>query len=499
VRDRWRFDGGILAGRALVGALSLTSILTACGSGEGPIEVDGNPPSSPPLFGVIRWDAWLKGNEALGWVSRLLYTRYKHREPFYGWYSSGLDEEVEQDIVEREIAYAADAGVDYWSFVWYPEEGQPQAQIQEPFNHYMASPNHDRLKFAVILQAEWLAWPDLGWSRYEDSYLPYLTQLFADPQYVTVDGGRPVVMLFHSDQLPQERLDQLRNATSDSGLPAPYFVNVNMNVDSTRALGLDAVTSYGISGARPAGDQHCWAARAAADEKNWGPRRGVDTVVGLTPMADGRPRREAGLWSEQPTRLDWRKHLQNAFAWIDDHPKSISDPPLLLTYNWNEIDEGGPGIVPTKQEGTRYLDDLLAVRSGDTSGYVDVMNGNHCDLAQDEGWQTEFPVEGITGNRDSDEQIASQEGSLLHLTTEGEGFEWLGTLGPDRGQAEVRVDDGEWETVDLYAPEITRHALIHSVSELSPGEHDYQIRVLGSKQDDSSDVIVGVDEIRVQR
>jgi len=87
----------------------------------------------------------------------------------------------------------------------------------------------------------------------------------------------------------------------------------------------------------------------------------------------------------------------------------------------------------------------------------------------------------------------------MTLMTEGVAFEWLGTVGPDRGQAEVKVDDGESELVDLYAPALTRRAVIHSVSGLSPGEHSYQIRVLGSKHDDSSDVVVGVDEVRVQR
>jgi hypothetical protein len=472
----------------------------SCGVSEGPVEVDPSPPKSPPVLGVIRWDAWVKGNDALGWVSRSLYTQYKHREPFYGWYLAGLDDEgLEQEIVEREIAYAADAGVDYWAYVWYPEQGQPQAQIQEAFNHYLASANHARLKFTVILSTEWLAWPDAGWSKYEDVYLPYLTGLFADPQYLTVDGGRPVVMLFHTQLLPQDRLDQLVQATLDAGFPSPYFVNVNMHAESTVKLGLEAITSYGPSGARPSGDTHCWSAQAAADERNWGRLDDRDTVVGLTPMADPRPRGEYGFWVDQPTRLAWREHLRRGFDWAAQHPSLVSDPPLLLVYNWNELDEGGPGIVPTLQEGTRYLDDIKAVREQDASGYLDVLNGNHCDLGQDDGWQTDFPAEGITGNRDGDEQLASREGSELQLTTEGVGFEWLGTLGPDRGQAAVQIDRGDWEPVDLYAPEIVRRASIHSVADLEPGEHTYRIRVLGTKQGISSDSVVGVDEIRVQR
>lgn len=499
----WSYDGTVSERSRRAGALALASCLCvlACG---GRVEVTPEsqrprPPAEPPLMGVIRWDAWVKGNDALGWVARSLYGQYEHREPFYGWYLAGLEEDVEQDIVEREIAYAADAGVDYWSFVWYPEQGEPQAQIQEPFNHYLASPNHGRIKFTVILQAEWLAWPDLGWSHYEDTYLPQLTRLFADPQYVTVNGGRPVVMLFHSNKLPEARLAQLGQAIEEAGLPPAYYVNVNMNLDSVRTLRLDAMTSYGPSGARPSGDGHCWAAQAQKDERNWGPNKDVDTVLGLTPMADPRPRKEYGYWIDQPTRRDWRSHLQRSFDWVSAHPEAVSNPALMLVYNWNELDEGGPGIVPTLQEGTRYLDDLRAVRSGDTSGYLDVMNGNHCELVQDDGWQTEFPPEGIAGNRDSDEQIASKAGSLLRLTTEGVGFEWLGTKGPDRGRAEIKVDAGEWQMVDLYASEVTRRAVIHGVAGLASGEHEYQIRVLGSKVDASSGFVVGVDEIRVQR
>jgi hypothetical protein len=492
---------GWLRRSCLFSALALSSTLLGCGAAEGPIDLDRSPPEAPPLLGSIRWDAWVKGNDAMGWVARSLYTQYKHREAFYGWFTAGLeDEDEERQIMEREIDYAAEAGIDYWAFVWYPEQGtHPQAQIQEPFNHYLRSPNHDRVKFTVILQAGWLMWPDTSWSRYENEFLPYIVGLFADPQYVKVDGGRPVVMLFHTQKLPEERLEQLRQATIDAGHEPPYFVNVNMHLESTLKLGLHAVTSYGPSGANPRTMTHCWAAQAAADKRNWGPRESLDTVVGLTPMADPRPRRDYGFWIDQPTRQNWRQHLTDAFEWVRKNPKSVSDPPLMLIYNWNELDEGGPGIVPTKQEGTRYLDDIKAVRTGDTTGYLDVLNGNHCELEQDEGWQTEFPREGIAGNRDSDEQIASAEGSVLHLTTTATGFEWLGTTGPDRGRAAVRVDDGEWSTVDLYSPELTRRASIHSVSELEPGEHDYQIRVTGSKHEDSTDAIVGVDEVLVQR
>lgn len=69
-----------------------------------------------PLVGAFRWDAWMEGNDKRRWVAPSLYSRYSHRQPFYGWFSSNLDEATERDIVEQEIAFAAAGGLDYWSF-----------------------------------------------------------------------------------------------------------------------------------------------------------------------------------------------------------------------------------------------------------------------------------------------------------------------------------------------------------------------------------------------
>lgn len=484
--------------------LVLALALAGCGRSQLGIDAGEQPPPElptvrpEPLVGALRWDAWMEGNDKRNWVAPSLYSRYSHRQPFYGWFSSNLDEAVERDIVEREIAFAAAGGLDYWSFVWYPEQAKSQGEIQQPFNHYLASPNREQVRFTLVLTAGWLAYPNDSWSLYESDFLPAFARLFNDPAYLKVDGNKPVVMLFHSAKLPEERLEQLRQTSEDAGLDSPYFVDVNMNWPRAQELGLNAVTSYGPSGARPRPDENCFPELAARDVKNWGPRKGLQTVVSLTPMADPRPR-EYGYRVDQPTRRAWRQHLGRAFDWVRAHPDAVSNPALMLIYNWNELDEGGPGIVPTLQEGTRYLDDLWAVRSGDTSSYVDVMNGNHCDIVRDDAWIEDFPEQGIASNRDNDEQISATPGSVLTLTTEGVGFEWLGTRGPDRGQAEVFLDGQLLTTVDLYQEQVERHAPIHTLTGLPPGKHAYRIRALGSKVDAASAAWVGVDELRVTR
>lgn len=493
--------------RALAFAVAL--IAAACGSktalNTSVGRTESNSPrrsfrqgDSRPLVGAIRWDAWLPGNREYGWVSDPLYRRYRHRQPFYGWYTGDISDDVERDIVRKEIAYASAGGLDYWAFDWYPKQAEPQGRIQQAFEHYLALPDRGGVGFALLLQSKWLRYP-ASWSHYQSTYLPYFVELFADRDYVKVDGNRPLVFLFQSERIPPRRVDELREATTAAGFGLPYLVDVNMNVKSARRLGLDALSSYGPSGARLLnGRRHCWREQAARDERNWGPHTDLQTVVGLTPMADPRPR-EYGYWVDQPTRLDWRTHLRRAFAWIEANPSSVSNPPLLLIYSWNEIDEGGPGIVPTLQEGTRYLDDLRAVRSGDTSPYVDVLNGNHCEAVQTGSWTTDFPEEGIEGNRDGDEELATAPDSSLTVTADGTGFEWIGTRGPDRGQALVLVDGAESQTVDLYAPSVERRATLYRVTDLPAGSHRFEIRSLASKNPSSTGSLVGVDELRIHR
>ena len=458
-----------------------------------------------PLVGAIRWDAWAPQYSYSG---PTLYTDYSYREPVQGWHNSGVPDHAA--IVDREIDWAADHGLDYWSFVWYPQTtGDPQGAIMAAFDDYMASPKHGRIKFTFMIQTEWVAYgapgdPASHESHWRTDFVPYLVAKFKDPQYVKVNGNRPLLYWFDTAKLAhcdagfctrwREELQYLTDRTKAAGLGAPFLVDNTYDVAAATAFGLHGVTSYGPAGARPWGSigQTCFRDQADRDRGNRATTHpGLVTVPGLTPLADGRPRGH-DWWVDQPTYGEWERHARETYDWARNNPTRTTTPPTILTYAWNELDEGGPGIVPTKQNGTMFLDAIRAVTTGEfPDSYDDVLNGDSCQVTYVGAWSRAFPVQGLFNN---DETTTDQPGANAQLTWSGTtGFEIASLRGPDRGQLQVMVDGVVRGIVDLYAPSPTRATF--TVDGLAHGTHTLTLVATGVRNAASSGVAVGVDSI----
>ena len=73
-----------------------------------------------PIVGAIRWDAW-SGGSVTAQVERTLGPeKYRDRLP---WFATVVDDKTvrivggNQETMDEEIQFAADAGLDYWAFV----------------------------------------------------------------------------------------------------------------------------------------------------------------------------------------------------------------------------------------------------------------------------------------------------------------------------------------------------------------------------------------------
>jgi hypothetical protein len=80
------------------------------------------------LVGVIRWDGWV-GNSGLWKIGPIVERtlgpeRFHYRAPFFS-VVKGRDSisivGTSQEIMDREIAYAKYAGIDYWAYCYYPD------------------------------------------------------------------------------------------------------------------------------------------------------------------------------------------------------------------------------------------------------------------------------------------------------------------------------------------------------------------------------------------
>jgi hypothetical protein len=73
---------------------------------------------------------------------------------------------------------------------------------------------------------------------------------------------------------------------------------------------------------------------------------------------------------------------------------------------------------------------------------------------------------------------------------------WVSTLGPDRGQAHVKIDGQVMATVDLYAPTQTMAQVVWTINGLAPGvTHTIQIVALGTQNAAASAAKVDYDAI----
>jgi len=110
-----------------------------------------------PVVGAIRWDAWHGDKGVPGQaVERSLGPRRWHaRIPFFGEAVSETQVEIRgytQEIVDQEIAYARQAGLDYWAFVTY----EPDSPMSLALQLHLASSRKGDVRFCLLTEGGWL-------------------------------------------------------------------------------------------------------------------------------------------------------------------------------------------------------------------------------------------------------------------------------------------------------------------------------------------------------
>ncbi|MGW2514306.1 hypothetical protein ACWC0A_34000 [Streptomyces scopuliridis] len=249
-----------------------------------------------------------------------------------------------QRIMDREIHYVKRAGIDYWAFVYYPQ--QPLARAREL---YLSSKRKSDVNWCAIL--------DGNFTGNYSMNLPQLVARFGDPNYQHVLGGRPLVYFFGG--ATADWVTKMRAACSQAGLPDPYIVVMAWTAQSAADLktnvGADAVSRYatGMRSGQPYSElvdteTNLWDQYAAA---------AGEVVPTVSTGWDKRPRYDYPFpwepnyvalkdeWTQQATPEEIATHLRGAVSWNNAHPSSAPANTALI-YAWNEFDEGG-WICPT--------------------------------------------------------------------------------------------------------------------------------------------------------
>jgi hypothetical protein len=279
--------------------------------------------------------------------------------------------------MEREIAYARAAGIDYWAFVMYA----PGDAMSKGLGLYLASPHRSDVRFAMIVQP---------YTAGEDD-IARLVGYLALENYQKTPSGRPIVFLLGPNGVgdtswtdAKKTVPAIRAAAARAGVPAPYVVHQWGWADQkelARGLGADAVGAYSWNF-----DDHAapYALLAAKAEGKWDESAalGLHVVPLATAGWDRRPRvanpvswerpnppGAETIYYATPTAAELAGHVKHAIDWCAHHGSPAGDASdaacdanAVLVYAWNEIDEGG-WLLPSRarEPGTARLDAIAAV------------------------------------------------------------------------------------------------------------------------------------------
>ena len=304
------------------------------------------------LVGAIRWDGWVgnKGTWKIGpIVERTLGPeRFHYRAPFFsvvkGKDSISIDGTT-QEIVDKEIAYAKNAGIDYWAYCWYPDGCGLE----------LARKLHQTSKIAN--EVKWCALLGGFQDNVNNSYGRTLVEDFARENYQKVLDGRPLIYLYSSD-LTKVGLDQLRSMTIGKNLKTPYVVVMDWGAQSAadycNKIGADAISSYAALGKNNLPFSEIITPQSKANWESYAAKKEIVPWVGTG--WNPKPRMEsANPWSQyysdatncqDATPKDLKDFLLAGIEWTKfNSNKAVAK--TIIIYAWNEHDEGYGAICPT--------------------------------------------------------------------------------------------------------------------------------------------------------
>lgn len=329
-----------------------------------------------PIVGAIRWDAWYAGSP---YEYNLSPGQWQDRLPFYAQRTRDGRVAVRddsQEVMDREISLASEAGLDYWAFCYYGNRRNAAlAELNQGLKRYLSSKRKADIRFCLIIEANHLG-PIEDWP----GTIKRLVTCLQEPTYQTVAGGRPLVFIFDpgglekwagSDGAVKAMLSELDSVAIAAGLQEPYLVAQGGEAARVgkwaEKFDLDAVSAYTTP--QKGGDaQFPFSALASANRQFWEECKALakQTVPIVNIGWDNRPRRTSpekalklrGPWYLPPTPGELALHLKSAIEWERANPE-YTEANAVIIYAWNETDEGG-WLVPTLAEGDARLQAVKA-------------------------------------------------------------------------------------------------------------------------------------------
>lgn len=314
--------------------------------------------------GAVNWDASLPPDTYFGYyqINSLSSENYREWTPFY---ADIIDNERMSyhlrtpEEYEREMQYAIDAGIDYFAFVWYPDEGS-RAHEKTSFNdcsHKVYELNYARHLYEKTALKEKLGMcAILGDHPFTDNELEELVEAFFEPYYEKIDG-KPLLYVYGGYR--EEIIEKIHAMCRAKGQPEPFTVPMVTNADGSEGMMLaSALSAYAVGGSGESFDKLIDSAITANKRRitdslaliptftvGWNPTPRIDRPTPWTTLSNG-----GSLYADvayAPLATD-DELISGARKFVEflngpDAPHLVGH---ILTFAWNEFEEGG-FICPT--------------------------------------------------------------------------------------------------------------------------------------------------------
>ena len=306
-----------------------------------------------PVIGVINWDASLPSETFFGFhvTKSLSPNRFRNATPYYADIIG--DERIDyhyrtQEEDDRELQYAIDAGIDYFAYCWYgSDKSLPGYEGKLPELNYarslhMKSRLADKLKLCAIIVMSH-PWLDEDYAELIDA---------AKEDFYQKIEGRPAIFLLGG--YDKNYIKDLRRRFAEKGAADPYITFLDNWVDNSEGdySLADAASSYSGRGEDTAAfADHVKILINANEERK---KYGISLIPHFSTGWDPSPRIVNPVpWGKYPQKiyaptpneselLEGAKELAD---WIKAN-KDIATTGHILTFAWNEFEEGG-WICPT--------------------------------------------------------------------------------------------------------------------------------------------------------
>ncbi len=320
-------------------------------------------------YGAYYFDGWTKNSTH---ITPLLKSKFADREPIWGWETSS------PQIVDRQVASAARAGIRFFSFCWYAGNPSYLENRDNALAYYLQSPHKKKLEFCLLIANHegHLITPD-NWEKCSQVWL----RLFQEPTYLKTNG-KPLLIFFSvgsllksfgSAQNVKVKFDKLRLKADSLHLKGVNFAlctSLNKkDIDLAEGMGFDVITQYNnhLIALSDTNGQKVDIEKLLEDEpKLWTLIKNttrLPVIPTVTLNWDPRP------WANSFNKYDTKPYytgfssqsvfraILNCNRWLSENKDNTLQEKIALIYAWNENGEGAY-LTPTKQDGNKKLKSL---------------------------------------------------------------------------------------------------------------------------------------------